>query len=81
MRAAIRCLLGDLELHYPIFIKEKLRIREVLMSLTRLLSPGALALRKFPEEHVHRHIFHILLKFLMHLGRGRGRSEGRGVRG
>jgi hypothetical protein len=79
VRAAIRRLLGDLELHYPIFVKKKLRIREVLMSLTRLLAPGALALCKFPEEHVHRHIFHILLKFLMHLGRGK--CEGRGMRG
>lgn len=78
MRAAIVCLLGDLEMHYPSFLKKKLRIREVLLSLTRLLAPGTLALCKFPEEHVHRHIFHILLKFLMHLSRGR--REGRGMR-
>lgn len=70
---------GDLELHYPSFLQKKLRAREALLPLTRLLPPGALALCKFPEEHVHRHIFHILLKFLMYLGRGR--REGRGMRG
>lgn len=76
MRAAIR---GTWNCLYPIFLKKNLRVREVLLSLTRLLPPGALALCKFPEEHVHRHIFHILLKFLMHLGRGR--REGRDMKG
>lgn len=62
---------GTWKCHYPIFLEKQLRVREVLQSLTRFLAPGALALCKFPEEHVHRHIFHILLKFLMHLDRGK----------
>lgn len=63
---------GTRNCHYPIFLNKNLRVREVLLSLTRLLAPGTLALCELPEEHVHRHIFHILLKFLMHLGGGRG---------
>lgn len=79
MRICEAAIRGTWNCHYPIFLRKNLKVREVLLSLTRLLAPGALALCKFPEEHVHRHIFHILLKFLMHLGRGR--HEGLGMKG